>query len=157
MLRGRRRLLGSRRRVGRCSRGGVFHDLRLDARYGSKECGRLGRPLLRVKPEATTSLGFVRSKGQTLLSQRRFAKPHDANRKCVGISRVQHDSWITSARAKRTKAATRLRHAQGPTSNLANRGSQVAPSGLHPTGGPTGPAPRRPMSTLDAPPKAPIV
>jgi hypothetical protein len=108
-LRGRRRLLGSKRRIGRCSRGGVFHDLGLDARYGSKECGRLGRSLVRVKPEVTTTLGFVRSKPQTLLTQRRFAKPHDANRKCVGISRVQQDSWITSRRVKRTKTATRLR------------------------------------------------
>ena len=110
-MRGRRRLLGSRRRVGRCSRGGVFHDLRSDARYGSEECGRLGRPLVRVKPEVTRTLGFVRSKAQTLLSPRRFAKSYDANRKCVGISRVQHDSWITSRCAKRTKAATRLRRA----------------------------------------------
>jgi hypothetical protein len=39
-----------------------------DWAHGSEECGRLGRSLLRVKPEVTGTLGFVRSKGQTLVT-----------------------------------------------------------------------------------------
>ena len=56
-----------------------------DWTHGSEECGSLGRPLPRVKPEVTGTLGFVRSKAQTLVTQRRFAKPHDAIRSELGF------------------------------------------------------------------------
>ena len=43
-----------------------------DWTHGSEECGRLGRSLVRVKPEVARTLGFVRSKGQTLREQSTF-------------------------------------------------------------------------------------
>lgn len=148
-----------------------------DWTHGSEECGSLGRPLLRVKPEVTGTLGFVRSKGQTLMSLGRFAKPHFANGKRVAISRVQHDSSITSACVKRTKTATQRRQRLTYPAAVATRAtravrcascrnrlgnreiprSQVAPHGLHPAGRPTRPAPPLSMSTLDTRPKAPMV